>query len=208
MKDYTDVVVILDRSGSMESVKHDMEGGFAQFLRELRKLPGDCRMTLIQFDTESIDTVYTAIPLPAVEPLVLVPRGSTPLLDAMGTAIVQTGERLKALAEAERPQRVQVLILTDGQENSSREYTKAQVKEMVERQQSVYKWAFVYLGANVDAFAESSGMGILAGSAAPFAATPTGVREAFVAASSLVGRYHGGGAAEFSEAEREALKKK
>lgn len=145
--------------------------------------------------TESIDTVYTARPLRSVEPLVLVPRGGTPLLDAVGTAIAQTGERLKALPEAKRPKRVQVLILTDGQENSSREYTKTQVKAMVEHQQSVYQWAFVYLGANVDAFAEAAGMGILVGSAAPFSATATGVREAFVAASNLVGRYHAGGAA-------------
>jgi hypothetical protein len=116
----------------------------------------------------------------------LEPRGNTALLDAVGRAIVETGERLRALPENERPGLVVFVIVTDGQENSSREYTKARVKEMIEHQQNVYKWQFTYLGANQDAFAEAGGMGIRLAGAAHY--SDKAILQAFAGVSGSLGR--------------------
>jgi len=156
----TDITVILDRSGSMSGMVEDMTKGFDQFIREQRKIPGECRVSLVQFDTVSIDSVYTALPLKEVPPLALLPRGGTPLWDAVGRTVQQTGERLAAMPEADRPERVLCIVITDGQENSSREWSAEKVREVVKHQQEVYKWTFLFLGANIDSFAEGGRMGV------------------------------------------------
>lgn len=158
--DLTDLTVVLDRSGSMESCRGDAEGGLNALVRKQCEQPGTCLFTLVQFDT-IYEFVHTAVPIQDVPKCTLEPRGSTALLDAVGRAIVETGERLKKMDEAERPGLVVFVIITDGQENSSVEFSKAKVKEMIERQQNVYKWQFTFLGANQDAFAEAGGIGIL-----------------------------------------------
>jgi hypothetical protein len=164
-QDLTDLTVVLDRSGSMHACRSDAEGGLNGLIAKQRELPGECTFTLVQFDTV-YEFVHTAVPLRTVPHCSLEPRGNTALLDAVGRAIVETGARLRVLPEPERPGLVVFVIVTDGQENSSHEYTKARVREMIEHQQSVYKWQFIYLGANQDAFAEAGGMGVrLAGSA-------------------------------------------
>jgi hypothetical protein len=158
-QDLTDLTVVLDRSGSMHACRSDAEGGLNSFIARQKELPGECTFTLVQFDTV-YEFVHKAIPLRTVPHCHLEPRGNTALLDAVGRAIVETGERLRTLPEADRPGLVVFVIITDGQENSSREYTKARVREMIEHQQNVYKWQFTYLGANQDAFAEAGSMGI------------------------------------------------
>lgn len=103
----------------------------------------------------------------------LVPRGSTALLDAVGQAIVTTGEKLATLPEDQRPGLVMVVIVTDGEENSSREYNKQKIKDLITQQQDVYKWQFTFLGADQNAFAEAASMGMkLDGVAAYNAAAP------------------------------------
>jgi len=203
--DYCELAIVLDRSGSMSTVKNDMEGGFARLMEEQRKLPGECRVTLTQFDTQGIDTVYESKPVADVPALVLEPRGGTPLLDAVGDAVTSLGKRLAAKPEAERPGSVVVLIITDGEENSSTRFTKAQVKELVERQTTTYKWSFIYLGANVDAFAEAGSMGIAAAAAASYTPDSAGVKAAYFAASASVGRSRSGGTADLTQAERDAM---
>lgn len=160
----TDVTILLDRSGSMVSCRADMEGGFKTFLDEQRKLPGECRLTLVQFDSEGIDTVYENMLVQFAPDMTLIPRGGTPLLQALGRTIENTGKRLAALPEAERPARVVMIVITDGEENSSHGYTKEQIRAMVTHQETVYNWKFVYLGANVDAFREGASMGFAFGS--------------------------------------------
>jgi hypothetical protein len=133
----------------------------------------------------------------------------TALLDAVGRAIAETGERLAAMPEPDRPGLVVFVIVTDGQENSSKEYTKPQIKEMVERQQNIYKWQFTFLGANQDAFAEAHGMGIAVMGAANYKAKRS--KEAFLAAAANVGRMRAAAASgekvfsAFTPEEREAM---
>jgi hypothetical protein len=206
--DLTDVTVVLDRSGSMQSCRDDAEGGLNTFIDEQKKQSGDTLFTLVQFDTE-YEFVHKGVPINGVGEFTLVPRGMTALLDAVGRAIVETGERLAAMPEPQRPGLVVFVIVTDGQENSSREYTKAQVKEMIERQQNVYKWQFTFLGANQDAFAEAGSIGISLAAAANF--SPDRFVATFQACSNNVGRMRAAAASgqsvhsSFTSTEREAM---
>lgn len=144
----------------MNVCQSDAEGGLNRFVEDQKKLPGEAVFTLVQFDNE-YEFVHRAVPIAQVPHCSLVPRGSTALLDAVGRAIVETGERLAKMAESDRPGLVVFVILTDGQENSSREFSKSKVQEMISHQQDVYKWQFIYLGANQNAFAEAGDLGIV-----------------------------------------------
>ena len=168
-KDKTDITLVVDRSGSMESIKEDAEGGVNAFIREQADETGEAFLTLVQFDTE-YEFVHQGVPIGQVPKYTLEPRGSTALLDAVGRAILETGQRLAKMLEADRPSLVIFVVMTDGQENSSTEFTKAKIKSMIEHQQKSYNWHFTFLGANQDAFDEAEQMGIAATGAANFAA--------------------------------------
>ena len=157
----TYIAFLLDRSGSMQSIKDDTEGGFNAFIAEQRKEPGECRVTLAQFDNE-YEEVYRDLPLAEVPALRLVPRGSTALLDSIGRLVTSTGERLAALPEDDRPGIVIVGIMTDGHENASREWTHPAVKALIEQQTKTYGWQFLYLGADQDAIEVGSSIGVAA----------------------------------------------
>jgi Mg-chelatase subunit ChlD len=195
------IVLVIDRSGSMEPVRADTEGGVKTFLGEQRKVPGHTTISLFQFDTEH-DEVTSFADVREDLAWRLVPRGGTALLDAVGFAVTKTGERLAALDEAARPGEVIVLIATDGEENSSKEYTLPQVKEMITRQQDDYGWTFVFIGANQDAFAAGGAMGVPAASTADYSTALTA--GAFASASSMVARGASSGTYDFSPAERQA----
>jgi len=135
--DLTDITLVVDRSGSMNAIREDAEGGVNALIREQARQPGEALLTLVQFDTE-YDFVHKGIPIGQVPAYKLVPRGNTALLDAVGRAMNETGERLATIAEADRPGLVIFVIVTDGQENSSKEFSKAQVKEKIAEQQSKY----------------------------------------------------------------------
>ncbi len=164
--DLTDVTLVVDRSGSMQAIREDAEGGVNYLVQEQAKEPGEVLLTLVQFDTE-YEFVHRGVPIQQVPLYSLVPRGSTALLDAVGRAINETGQRLAKMAERDRPGLVLFVVMTDGQENSSREFTLAQVREMIQRQQSQYQWHFTFLSANQDAFAEAGAMGIDTAGASP-----------------------------------------
>ena len=155
----TDITLVMDRSGSMEARRRDAEGGVNAFIQAQAREPGEAVLTLVQFDTE-YEAVHNGVPIHEVPRFILRPRGATALLDAVGRAILETGKRLEAMPEAERPGLVVFVINTDGLENSSREFTRDRIRQMVQHQQDVYNWQFTYLGANQDAFAEGGGMGI------------------------------------------------
>lgn len=165
--DLTDITLVVDRSGSMQQIRSDAEGGVNAFLQGQAKEPGEALLTLVQFDTE-YEFVHRGVPIQQAPHYKLVPRGRTALLDAVGRAINETGERLAKMPEQDRPGLVVFVVMTDGLENSSREFSKAQVKEMIERQQRQYNWHFTFLGANQDAFAEAGGMGIRAAGVAQY----------------------------------------
>jgi len=185
-----EIVVVLDRSGSMSTIREDMIGGFDAFISEQQKLPGECSVTLTQFDND-YEVVYSGKPLKDVPGLDLVPRGSTALMDAIGRTIGEVGARLKTTPEDQRPERVLFVILTDGAENASREFTKASINQMVTHQRTKYKWEFVYIGANQDSFAEAGQLGI--GIAQNFAANAIGVKGMSSDLSEGTRSYRGGG---------------
>lgn len=180
-------LMIIDRSGSMGTIEKDMNGGLQSFIGEQLEGVDPARRTLslYQFDTVH-DTVYDFALLEKARDYRLVPRGATALLDACGYAIKGTGEKLAAMPEHERPGYVMVLIVTDGLENSSHEYTRAQVKEMIQHQQDKYGWRFTYLGANQDAFAEASSIGVAYPSVLSWLGTSRSTRDMWATASAGV----------------------
>lgn len=164
----TDITLVVDRSGSMERVREDAEGGVNAFIQQQANEPGEALLTLVQFDTDYA-FIHKGAPIGDVPKYELQPRGMTALLDAVGRAINETNERLAKLDEADRPGLVVFVVMTDGFENSSYEFTKDQIKQMIERQQNEYKWQFTFLGANQDAFSEAGAMGIDAAGVANYA---------------------------------------
>lgn len=157
--DLTDITLVVDRSGSMESCRDDAEGGINSFIKEQKEVEGEANLTLVQFDNE-YEFVYNGVPIKDVGKYSLVPRNMTALLDAVGKAINETGERLSKMEEQDRPGCVIFVIVTDGHENSSKEFNKQQVKEMIERQQSQYNWQFTFLGADATSFDEAKSLGV------------------------------------------------
>jgi len=160
-QDLTEIILIVDRSGSMSACQEDAEGGINTFIEEQKKGVGEANLTLVQFDTR-YDFVYKGTPIGDVTPYRLRPAGMTALLDAVGRAISETDERLAAMTEADRPATVICVIVTDGKENASREYTLQQVKAMIEEQRDKYSWHFNFLGANADVFDQATNIGIRA----------------------------------------------
>jgi len=183
--DLTDITMIVDRSGSMASIKSDAEGGINTFVELQKQEPGEALLTLVQFDTH-YEFVHSGIPIKQVPAFTLVPRGGTALLDAVGRAINETGARLAATDESQRPGLVVVVIVTDGEENSSREFRREQVRAMIEHQQAVYKWQFTFLAANQDAFAEGASLGIAAGGISNF--SPDKIASAHMGTAQQVAR--------------------
>ena len=180
----THIYFLLDRSGSMESIKSDTVGGFAAFIAEQRQTAGDCRVTLAQFDND-YEVVYRDRSVADVPTLDLQPRGMTALLDATGRLITDAGAALSALPENQRPGTVVVAIMTDGQENASREWTHAAVKALIEQQEQTYNWQFLYMGADQDAIEVGSSIGIARHNALTY--SRSNAVEALSAAGSMVG---------------------
>ncbi len=169
----TDITLVVDRSGSMQQRREDAEGGVNAFIQQQAEEQGAAVLTLVQFDTE-YEILHRGVPIDEVPEFRLEPRGMTALLDAVGRAINETGIRLNELKEADRPGLVIFVITTDGLENSSTEFTQAQIKEMIEHQQTKYGWHFTFLGANQDAFAEAGAMGMQAGAVANYSMDKVG----------------------------------
>lgn len=198
---YTHIAVVLDRSGSMHSIKADTEGGFATFLAEQKAAPGRATISLAQFD-DNYEVVYGPQDIASAPPLKLVPRGSTALLDAMGKTIVSTGEFLESLPEAQRPGNVIFVVITDGQENASREWTRDKVFAKVTEQQNTYGWTFVFLAANQDAIASGRHLGFAAAQSLSY--TDQTVGSTYSTLSASVTRSRVGQNAAFTKAERDA----
>jgi uncharacterized protein YegL len=173
---YTDITILLDRSGSMESLKAAMESALDELLTAHKQVPST-RVSLVQFDGyNSQDVVYLDRPVTQTPRTEIVPRGTTPLRDALCYAIDGAGQRLEAKSESDRPDQVLFVIITDGLENASLVYTQEDVRTRIERQSVVYRWVFTYLGANQDAVKEASNIGINPVMAVSYAANAVGTR--------------------------------
>lgn len=198
-KGLVEIAVVMDQSGSMQSVKNDAIGGFNSFLEDQKKLPGEANLTLVLFDSENYTERHLGIPIAKGEPLsesTYKPGANTPLLDAIGRTVTKLGQRLEAMPEADRPEKVIMAILTDGLENYSSEYSREKVFEMVKHQKEVYGWEFLFLAANQDAIASAAQYGIAANRAMNYAHTGTGVRHVYTAASNALRSFRSGGEAD------------
>jgi hypothetical protein len=198
MKDgFTRLALVLDRSGSMASIDEATVAGINRFIDEQKRVPGTATLKLVQFDDvfeEVFDTPIAEAPgltlskTPRPGQRTYQPRGSTALLDAIGRTITELGSGLEAMPEEERPSKVIVIIMTDGLENASNRFTAMQVLDLIVQQRDVYKWDFVFLGANQDAIATASQIGISAPSAMPYAANRVATANAIIATSAAVRR--------------------
>ena len=153
-KDLCEIVIVIDESGSMGSCKSDTIGGVNLFLDNQKRIKGEARITLVKF-SDYYKKINDSIPLDEVVYLDennYTPSYTTALLDAVGKTINSIGKRLADTPEAERPEKVIFAVITDGYENSSREFTRSQIFKMVSHQKEKYNWEFIFLGADIDAW--------------------------------------------------------
>lgn len=175
--DKTHIICVLDRSGSMSSIIEDMIGGFNQFLEEQKKLEGECVITISMFDHDYTN-FKSNVDINSLEPLTLAdwqPRGTTALYDAIGKSINDV-KSYYVKNPSEKPDRFLVCIVTDGYENSSKEYRLDDIKKLIDKQQK-NDWAFVYLAANQDGFAVGNSMNISSGNVFNYTADVKGTRK-------------------------------
>lgn len=174
-----EIACVLDRSGSMTTIRDDAIGGFNAFLKDQQAIPGEAKLTLALFD-DQYDVIHDAVDIASVPELTaetFVPRGWTALYDAVGRTIDGIGARLSAAQD--KPEKVIFVILTDGMENRSKEYTQERIAEMIKHQSEKYGWEFIFLAANQDAFATGAQMNIPARTTANFAANSVGTQSAY-----------------------------
>lgn len=172
----TEIIFLLDRSGSMAGLESDTIGGFNALIEKQRQLEGETVVTAVLFDDryEILWNGINAVRAKLTDKEYYV-RGSTALLDAVGRTILDAGCRLSKTIENEKPLKVIFVITTDGMENASREFTAEKVKELIRHQQEKYNWEFIFLGANIDAVKEAGNIGIDLKNAYSFEASKTGV---------------------------------
>jgi len=193
-EDLTAILMILDRSGSMTPLTDDTVGGFNNFIEQQKTEPGEAVVTLVLFNQE-YEPVYQARPIRQVEPLTrrqYNAGGNTALLDAIGRGVHDLGRTLAAIDDKDRPGKVIVVIMTDGEENASREYSRERIRKIVEEQTNKYSWSFLFLGANIDAFAEARKLGVAAANAANWVADAQGVQHSLGLISASVALFRSG----------------
>jgi len=191
----TEIVFILDRSGSMSSLTTDTIGGFNSFIDTQKQEDGEAILTTILFD-DQYEILHNGVDIKTVKPLTskeYSARGMTALLDAIGKTINTVGERLNKTNEDDKPSKVIFVITTDGQENSSREFTQSKVKEMIEHQTNNYSWKFLFLGANIDAVSTAQSFGISGQFASNYTANSVGTDSLYRSVSKSVASYRSDG---------------
>lgn len=187
-KNLTEIVYILDRSGSMSGLEKDTIGGYNSFLEKQKKEDGDAVVTTVLFD-DKYDMVHDHVDIKKVKPLTnkeYFARGMTALLDAIGKTINNVGNRHKYALDSEVPGKTIVVITTDGFENASREFTSDKVKSMIEHQKKKYGWEFLFLGANIDAVETAKNFGITREFAVTYEADEDGTALNFESVSNVV----------------------
>lgn len=187
-KGLTEIVFILDRSGSMGGLESDTIGGYNSLIAKQKKEEGEACISTVLFDDEC-EVLHDRVKLENIRPMTdkeYYVRGCTALLDAIGGAIHHIGNVHKYAREEDRPEKTLFIITTDGQENSSRRYSYKKVKQMVERQKKKYGWEFLFLGANIDAIAEAERFGIKADRAVNYHCDKAGTAVNYKALSKAV----------------------
>ena len=187
-KNLTELVFILDRSGSMAGLEGDTIGGFNAMIEKQKGEPGEALVSTVLFDHES-EVIHDRVNIQTIEPMTrqqYYVRGCTALLDAVGGAIHHIGNVHKYAREEDRPEKTLFVITTDGMENASRKYTYDQLKAMIRRQQEKFGWEFIFLGANIDAAKEAARFGISEDRAANYHADSKGTAVVYEAVSEAV----------------------
>ena len=187
-KGLTEVVFILDRSGSMSGLEADTIGGFNSLIEKQKKEEGEALVSVILFDDRT-EVLYDRVPVRRVEPMTdrqYYVRGCTALLDAVGGAVHHIANVHKYAREEDRPEKTLFIITTDGMENASRAYNYREVKEMVEKEQKKYGWEFLFLGANIDSVQVAGRFGIRADRAMNYECDRAGTATNFRALSRTV----------------------
>jgi Mg-chelatase subunit ChlD len=186
----TEILCIVDRSGSMRSIVDDAVGGFNQFLADQRELPDKAFLTLVRFDDE-YEVVCESVPIQEMEDITIEdikPRGNTALIDAIGKSLV---EAIPRFTTGGRNYKVIVVIITDGYENASTKYSLENVKELVSSCRE-YAWEFLFLGANIDSFQVGASFGMAKSQSVNYDASGRGIQTAYSNISSTVGEFRTG----------------
>jgi uncharacterized protein YegL len=166
----TEIMFILDRSGSMQGLEIDTIGGFNALIEKQKRLPGECAISTVLFD-DKIEVLHHHTNIQSLHPMTqrdYYVRGSTALLDAIGHSILNMDMYQRECSASRKADHVMVVITTDGHENSSTQFTNEQVRQLIERQKMLYNWEFIFLGANMDAIAQARSFGIHADKAVRF----------------------------------------
>ena len=190
----TEIVFILDRSGSMAGLEADTIGGFNAMVEKQKKEPGEALLSAVLFDNES-QVIYDRADIRKVEPMTdrqYQVRGCTALLDAIGGAVHHIANVHKYAREEDRPGKTVFVITTDGMENASRRYTYAQVQKMVKHEQEKYGWEFLFLGANMDAISAARSFGIREDRAVRYECDGAGTALNFAVVSKTIGKLRKG----------------
>jgi uncharacterized protein YegL len=199
--DLTAIALVIDRSGSMGNLREDTIGGINTLLEEQKKADGEVRITIAQFD-DQYEVSHDFVDLEEIKQFTeedYVPRGMTALLDGIGITMDNLGQRLAEMDESERPSKVLMCIITDGYENSSKEYTKERIQEMISHQEDVYNWDVTFMGAGLDAVDVANSYGIKSGKALVY---DTGKMDvAFTTMSKSALRCRAGGDVSYTSAE-------
>ena len=188
-KDLTEIVFILDRSGSMAGLEDDTIGGFNALIAKQKQEAGEALVSTFLFDNES-QLIHDRLDIRQVPPLTrqeYYVRGCTALLDTVGKAVEHLSFIHKYAREEDRPEKTLFVITTDGMENASRHFTYDRVKEMIEKQKAEYGWEFLFLGANIDAAREAARFGIQADRAADYHADRRGTAVVYETVSDAIG---------------------
>lgn len=187
-KNLTELVFILDRSGSMAGLEDDTIGGFNAMIEKQKAEPGQAYVSTVLFDNER-DVIHDRVDIQNIQPMTrkeYYVRGCTALLDAVGKAIQHIGNVHKYAREEDRPEKTLFVITTDGMENASREYSYDGLKKLIERQKEKYGWEFIFLGANIDAAREAARFGISEDHAANYHADRKGTAVIYEAVNEAV----------------------
>ena len=195
-KNLTELVFILDKSGSMGGLEKDTIGGFNAMLDKQKAVDGDCRITTVLFDNR-YELLHDRIDIRAVSRMTekeYCVGGSTALLDAIGQTINKLAGVQKSTAEEYRAEKVMFVIITDGEENASREYSQQKIKAMIEHERDKYGWEFIFLGANIDAVTTAGSFGIQADRAVDYVPDSVGTELNFKAMSETVASFRATGA--------------
>ncbi|MBH0162831.1 MULTISPECIES: vWA domain-containing protein [unclassified Fictibacillus] len=179
-KNVTEIVFLLDRSGSMSGLEKDTIGGFNSFVKRQVERKGKTLLTTVLFD-DQYEILWSGVPAEQVQLTRkdYYVRGTTALLDAVGKTILDVGYRLSRTEEHDRPGKVIFVITTDGMENASSEFTHEKVKKLIEHQQERYNWEFIFMGANIDVIADAQNLGIKEKDAFSFDATHDGIENLY-----------------------------